>query len=90
MSTSPSSSVQEARKAVAKRLRDLREDAGLTAVALASEAGWERTKVSKIEHAARAPSVADIRTWCRVCNAEDQAEDLLAALRAVAGMYVEW
>jgi transcriptional regulator with XRE-family HTH domain len=82
--------VQEARKALAKRLRELREDAELSAIALAAAAGWERTKVSKIEHAARAPSVADIRTWCRICGAEDQTEDLLAALRAVAGMYVEW
>jgi transcriptional regulator with XRE-family HTH domain len=87
---SPSSSVQEARKALAKRLRDIREGAELSAIALAREAGWERTKVSKIEHAARAPSVADIRAWCRVCNAEDQTEDLLAALRAAASMYVEW
>ncbi|MDP4501090.1 helix-turn-helix domain-containing protein [Nonomuraea turcica] len=90
MSTSPASSVLEARKALAKRLRDMREDAELTAVALAKAAGWERTKVSKIEHAARSPSVADIRTWCRICGAQDQTEDLLAALRAVASMYVEW
>lgn len=90
MPASPSSSIQEARKALADRLRGLREDAELTAVALAQAAGWERTKVSKIEHAARPPSVADIRTWCKVCDAEDQAEDLLAARRAVAGMYVEW
>lgn len=68
----------------------MREDAELTAVALAKAVGWERTKVSKIEHAARSPSVADIRTWCRACDAEDQTEDLLATLRAVAGMYVEW
>ncbi len=68
----------------------MREEAELTAIGLAAAAGWERTKVSKIEHAARAPSVADIRTWCRVCGAEDQTEDLLATLRAVAGMYMEW
>ncbi|MFF4987742.1 helix-turn-helix domain-containing protein [Streptosporangium saharense] len=90
MHTSPSSSVQEARKALAKRLRDMREDAGLTAVALAKMVGWERTKISKIEHAARPPSVADIRTWCRACDTEEQIEDLLAALRTVASMYVEW
>ncbi|WP_043637511.1 helix-turn-helix domain-containing protein [Nonomuraea candida] len=90
MPTSPSSSIQEARQALAKRLRELREDAELTAVALARAAGWERTKVSKIEHAARPPSITDIRTWCRVCHAEDQTEDMLATLRTVTGMYQEW
>ncbi|MGW4797931.1 helix-turn-helix domain-containing protein [Nonomuraea sp. NPDC004297] len=90
MPASPSSSVQEARNALARRLREIRQGAELTAIALARAAGWERTKVSKIEHSARAPSAADIRTWCRVCDAGDQVEDLLAARRAVAGMYVEW
>ncbi|RJL23185.1 DUF5753 domain-containing protein [Bailinhaonella thermotolerans] len=90
MPTQPSSSIQEARRALANRLREIRQDAELTALALAKAAGWERTKVSKIEHAARPPSVADIRTWCRVCGAEDQTEDLLAALRDVTGKYVEW
>lgn len=88
--TSPSSSAQQARKALADRLRELRLDAGLTGRALAAAAGWHRTKVSKIEHAARPPSSTDIRTWCRVCRAEDQATDLIAALRAVEGAFIEW
>lgn len=90
MPTPATSAIQEARRALAKRLREIREDAGLTAIALAKAAGWERTKISKIEHAVRPPSVLDIRTWCRVCDAEDQAEDLVAALRTVTGAYVEW
>ncbi|WP_184962264.1 helix-turn-helix domain-containing protein [Nonomuraea endophytica] len=90
MPTSPSSSVQEARRALASRLRAMREEAELTAIELARLAGWERTKISKIEHLARSPSLADIRTWCRLCRAEDQTDDLLAALRAVTGMYQEW
>ncbi|HET9897553.1 MAG TPA: helix-turn-helix transcriptional regulator [Streptosporangiaceae bacterium] len=44
------------------RLRDLRRDTGLSAKELAARAEWERTKVSKIEHTSRPPSVADIRT----------------------------
>ncbi len=39
---------------------------------------------------ARPPSSEDIRTWCRVCGAEDQAADLIAALRAVEGAFSEW
>ncbi|MEV0407260.1 DUF5753 domain-containing protein [Actinoallomurus sp. NPDC050550] len=88
--TSPSSSVQAARQAIADRLRELRVDAGLTAKALAAAAEWNRTKVSKIEHASRPPSADDIRRWCTVCKADDEATDLVASLRAVEGAYVEW
>jgi transcriptional regulator with XRE-family HTH domain len=88
--TSPSSSVQAARQAIADRLREIRVDAGLTAKALAAAAEWDRTKISKIEHAARPPSADDIRLWCAVCKAEDQAPDLIASLRSVEGAYVEW
>lgn len=85
-----SSNVQQARQILADQLRELRLDAGLTARELAARAGWERTKVSKIEHATRPPSSADIRTWCQVCAAEDQAADLIASLRTAEGMWVEW
>ena len=85
-----SSSAQQARQILADRLRELRLDAGLTAKELAARAGWERTKVSKIEHATRPPSAAAIRAWCQVCGAEDQAPDLIASLRAAEGMWVEW
>lgn len=85
-----SSSVQQARQILAGRLRDLRRDTGLTARELAARAGWERTKVSKIEHATRSPSAADIRTWCQVCGAEGEAADLIASLHAAEGMWIEW
>ncbi|OHV64176.1 helix-turn-helix transcriptional regulator [Pseudofrankia sp. BMG5.36] len=85
-----SSSAQQARQLLADRLRDLRRDAGLTAVELAVRAGWERTKVSKIEHATRPPSAADIRAWCQICGVENDAADLIASLHAAEGMWVEW
>ncbi len=88
--SSPSSSVQAARQALADRLREIRVDAGLTATALAAAAGWDRTKISKIEHASRAPSADDIRKWCAICSAEDRTADLIASLRSVEGAYVEW
>ncbi|WP_433227656.1 helix-turn-helix domain-containing protein [Actinomadura formosensis] len=90
MSFSPSSSVQAAREELAARLREIRLEAGLTGKALAGKAGWHRTKVSQIEHVARPPSRSDIRTWCRICNVADEAEDLIARLRDVQGGYVEW
>ena len=82
--------VQAARQALADRLRDVRLTAGLSAKGLAEAAGWDRWRVSKIEHAKRTPSISDIRTWCRLCNAEEQADDLVAALRNTEGAYVEW
>ncbi len=90
MSTSASSSAQQARQAIAAALREIRADARLTARELASQAGWDRTKVSHLENARRAPSADDIRTWCRICGAEDQAADLIASQRAAKGMWIEW
>ncbi|MBO2453641.1 helix-turn-helix transcriptional regulator [Actinomadura barringtoniae] len=88
--TSPSSSVQQARQALADRLRDIRLDAGLTARQIAHACGWHESKCSRIEHARTAPSQDDIRAWCAACGAEGQAEDLIASLRAMNSMYVEW
>jgi transcriptional regulator with XRE-family HTH domain len=85
-----SSSVQAAKQALGDRLREIRLTAGLTGRHLASLAGWDRTKVSKIEHGRTTPTPADIRTWCEYTNAVDQVPDLVASLHAVEGMFVEW
>ncbi|MFK0151214.1 helix-turn-helix domain-containing protein [Streptomyces sp. NPDC090493] len=90
MSTFPTSSVQEARGALAARLRELRLDAGITGKQLAQLAGWSVAKSSRIENAVTAPSDADIRTWCTACGAEDQADDLIAANRQADSMYLQW
>jgi len=90
MSSSPSSSVQQARQALADRLREIRLDAGLSARALAAAAGWHESKTSRIENARTSPSDKDIRTWCEVCGAAEQTGDLIASARAVSSMYVEW
>jgi hypothetical protein len=90
MAISPSSSVRQARDALAHRLREIRLDAGLTARALALAAGWHESKCSRIENVKTAPSETDVRMWCQVCGAEDQAADLIASLRAADSMYTEW
>jgi transcriptional regulator with XRE-family HTH domain len=81
---------QQAREALGTRLRELRLDAGLTARDLARLAGWHFTKVSKLEHGTRRPSRDDIRAWCRHCQAEEQAEGLIATARSIDAMYTEW
>ncbi|WP_433185649.1 helix-turn-helix domain-containing protein [Actinoallomurus sp. CA-150999] len=90
MPTSPSSSAQAARQLLADQLRELRVDAGLTGPALAKAAGWHHAKVYRIENARTPPSADDIRTWCRITDANGRADDLIASLRAAEGMWVEW
>lgn len=85
-----SSSVQQARQALADRLREIRVEAGLTARELAAAAGWHHTKVSKLEHAVTSPSAGDIRAWCDLCDAADQTADLVASLVAADTMWTEW
>lgn len=90
MSTSPSSSAQQARQVIANRLREILRDSGLTARALAAAAGWDESKCSRLIHARTLPSDEDIRVWCRICEAESEVNDLIAASRDADSMYVEW
>jgi len=85
-----SSSAWEARRALGARLGEIRRDAGLSGRALARLCGWHESKVSRIEHAVTAPSGRDIRAWCEHCQAADQVADLIASLRVVEGMFIEW
>lgn len=82
--------VQAARQALADRLREIRLNAGIKSKYLAEAARWDRWKVGKIEHAQRAPTVPDIRAWCRICDAEDQCDDLIAALQSADSAYATW
>src|SRR5437588_7154676 len=91
MSTPPiSSSAWQARQTLGARLGEIRTDAGLSGRALARLCGWHESKVSRIEHARTMPSPDDIRAWCRHCGAAGQIDDLLASLRSVEGMFIEW
>lgn len=84
------SSVEQARKALANRLRQLRLATGMTARAHAKACGWHESKTSRIEHERTKPSATDIRTWCQACHTPDQAEPLITMLVALDEMYVEW
>lgn len=82
--------VHQAREALGHRLRDIRKDAGLTGRRLALLAGWHSSKISKIEYGKQTPSEDDIRKWCDLTGAGDQIPDLIAAVRHIESMYVEW
>ncbi|MEV8392210.1 MULTISPECIES: helix-turn-helix transcriptional regulator [unclassified Streptomyces] len=99
MSTSPrpsstpppsSSSVKDATKALGRRLREIRRDAGLTARSLAQRAGWHESKCSRFENGSRRPSEADLRAWVFHCGVPQFADELVTAARGIEGMYVEW
>ncbi|ATL66837.1 helix-turn-helix domain-containing protein [Nocardia terpenica] len=82
--------VQEAREALGKRLREIRRRAGVTGRELAARGGWHESKVSKIEYGKIKPSDADIRTYCIHTGTEDQLADLLATLHNIDSAYIEW
>jgi transcriptional regulator with XRE-family HTH domain len=82
--------VKRAREALGARLREIRKDAGLTGRALAGPCAWHFTKVSKIEHGTQTPSEGDLKAWCLACGVDDQIPDLIATVRAIESMYVEW
>ncbi|WP_030246848.1 helix-turn-helix domain-containing protein [Streptomyces sp. NRRL S-350] len=90
MPLSPSSSAQSARETIAKRLKALQQDAGLTGHDLALRTGFSESKVSRIAGAKTPPSADDIQRWCAACGAEGEAPDLVAASRAADEMYVQW
>ncbi|WP_280385181.1 helix-turn-helix domain-containing protein [Nocardia wallacei] len=83
-------SVQEAREALGKRLREIRRRAGVTGRELARLSGWHESKVSKIEYGVIGPSDTDIRAYCLHTGSGDQLEDLLVTLHNIDSAYIEW
>jgi transcriptional regulator with XRE-family HTH domain len=87
---SGTSSVDQARTALGRRLRELRQQAGFSGKELAESLSWAGSKVSKIENGKQTPTDDDIRVWAGVTNAEDQTEALLAALHNLELQHAEW
>jgi transcriptional regulator with XRE-family HTH domain len=84
------SNVDEARRALGKRLRELRQSAGLSGVELAESLSWVGSKISKIENGKQTPTDQDIRAWTGATGTEDQAESLLTALHNLELQHAEW
>lgn len=85
-----STPARQAREALGARLRDIRKDAKLTGRALAAQTGWHYSLVSKIEHGAINISEHHVREWCRICGTEHELNDLIATVRSIDTMFVEW
>ncbi|MGW4120760.1 helix-turn-helix domain-containing protein [Nocardia sp. NPDC004711] len=84
------SGVDEARRALGQRLRELRRDSGLSGAELATACGWQPSKVSRFEHGRRTPSEGDIRDWCHATGTPLHIPDLIASVRNIEAAYLEW
>lgn len=82
--------VHEARAALGKRLRELRQQADLSGRQLAESLSWPPSKVSKLENGRQTPTDDDIRGWTRATNSESEAEALLASLHTLEVQHAEW
>lgn len=85
-----SSSVGQARAALGARLRELRRDARLSGKHMAEACGWHPSKVSRIELGKQQPSEDDLLAWCRATDSMLVYDDLVATLRNLQSMYLEW
>lgn len=69
---------------LAGRLREVRAAAFPSGKALAEAAGWQPSKVSRLENGRQVPSQEDIDTWVRLCGADATiAQELTVLLKGV-------
>ena len=87
---SGASNVQEARGALGKRLRELRQQAGLSGKQLAESLSWPPSKISKLENGRQTPTDDDLRSWTSGTGNDDQLEALLASLHTLEIQHAEW
>ncbi|GAB2823349.1 helix-turn-helix transcriptional regulator [Actinocorallia aurea] len=80
----------EASKILASQLRQLLTQSQHTVTSLAAEVGWVKSKVSKIQNCRQTPTEEDIRVWCQATGNSDQIPELIAAVRNLDGLYVQW
>jgi transcriptional regulator with XRE-family HTH domain len=74
---------QTAREALGARLRELRTEAGLEGKNIASELGWQTSKVSRLQNGKQTPTRADLTAWANAVgrpDAEPELHGLLASL----------
>jgi transcriptional regulator with XRE-family HTH domain len=88
--TTGATNVHEARTALGKRLRELRQQAGLTGKQLAESLAWPPSKVSKLENGRQTPTDDDINGWTQATDSAGEAEALLASLHTLEVQHAEW
>lgn len=79
------------RSVLVARLRELREEAGLSTTRLAAALGWSQSKVSKIENRRTKPSVADVQAWAVATHApSDVTAELVDAAESIQVASIIW
>ncbi|MFC1440143.1 helix-turn-helix transcriptional regulator [Streptacidiphilus sp. N1-10] len=87
---SSATNVQEARRALGQRLRELRQRSNLTGRQLAESLAWPPSKVSKLENGRQTPTDEDIRGWASTTGSVGETEALLALLHTLELQHAEW
>ncbi|MGW2579917.1 helix-turn-helix domain-containing protein [Streptomyces virginiae] len=86
-----SKQAQETREALGARLRGFRKDAGFNSGrALAAALRWQESKVSRLENGKQNASEDDIRAWCRVTGRQEHVDDLIALVRHIDELWLDW
>lgn len=88
--TSGVASVHEARAALGKRLRELRQQADFTGRQIAESLSWPASKISKLENGRQTPTDEDILAWTSATNSQAHADALLASLHTLEVQHAEW
>ncbi|MFF5564811.1 helix-turn-helix domain-containing protein [Streptomyces sp. NPDC012623] len=81
---------QAGRVALGARLRQLRTEAGLNGKGIAERLGWQRSKVSRLEHGKQTASMDDLDAWARAVGSPSAAADLKARLLGLESQQRSW
>ncbi|MER6233380.1 helix-turn-helix transcriptional regulator [Streptomyces sp. NPDC001663] len=81
------SDYQTGRVALGARMRELRTEAGLSGKDFAARLGWQRSKVSRLEHGKQTPSREDLRGWAEAAGRPDVVTELAGRLTGLETRY---
>lgn len=82
---------QRERRQLGEKLRELREQAGISGSQFAARHGWVQPRVSRIETGKQLPTEDDIRAWSNAAEAPTGTRDeLLTMLDRARAEYATW
>ncbi|MFG2792642.1 helix-turn-helix domain-containing protein [Streptomyces sp. NPDC048419] len=81
------SDYQSGRVALGARMRELRTETGLNGKDFAERLGWQRSKVSRLEHGKQTPSREDLREWATAVGRPDVLTELAGRLTGLETRY---
>lgn len=88
-----STDYQQAREALGRRLRELREECPhgrLTGTRLAEQIGWPQSKISKLENGRQTPTIEDLRAWAAATGQPEAVQELHGRLKGFESHIRSW